>query len=121
MQIELEGIPKSMKASYQARLKSVQRDLARCKKQHKELNSQVSRTALLGRTGQHVFSSDESTSDRTRLLAGTEMLSDGTRRLQETHRIALEAEEQGADVLRNLRGQREQIENAQNTVSVPSL
>ena len=44
------------------------------------------------------------------------MLEDGTRRLQESQRIALETEEQGADILRNLVGQREQIENARNTV-----
>lgn len=55
--------------------------------------------------------------DRTRLLAGTEILQDGSRRLVDSHRIALETEEQGADILRSLRGQREQIENASNTVS----
>jgi hypothetical protein len=32
------------------------------------------------------------------------------------HSIALETEEQGADILRNLRLQREQIENSRNTV-----
>ncbi|KAF8873484.1 vesicle transport v-snare protein vti1 [Infundibulicybe gibba] len=56
-------------------------------------------------------------SDRTRLLVGTEVLSDGSRRLGDSTRIALETEQQGADILRNLRGQREQIENSRDMLS----
>jgi vesicle transport through interaction with t-SNAREs protein 1 len=33
-----------------------------------------------------------------------------------TQRVALEAEDMGADILRNLRGQRETIESARDTV-----
>jgi hypothetical protein len=55
-------------------------------------------------------------SDRTRLLAGTEVLSDGSRRIAESTSIALETETHGADILRTLVGQREQIENSRNTV-----
>jgi vesicle transport through interaction with t-SNAREs protein 1 len=55
-------------------------------------------------------------SDRTRLLQGTATLEDGSRRLADSQRIALETEEQGADILRSLRGQREQIENARDTL-----
>lgn len=56
-------------------------------------------------------------SDRSRLLVGTNTLEDGSRRLVDSTRIALETETQGADILRGLRGQREQIENARDTVS----
>lgn len=56
-------------------------------------------------------------SARTRLLQGTETLSDGSRRLENAQRIALETEDVGADILRNLRGQREQIEHTRDTVS----
>lgn len=50
----------------------------------------------------------------------------GSRRLENAHRIALETEDVGADILRNLRGQREQIEHTRDTVSrmkpgLPSL
>lgn len=55
---------------------------------------------------------------RQRLLKGTATLEDGSRRLQESNRLALETEDLGADILRDLRGQREQIENSRNTVSV---
>lgn len=56
-------------------------------------------------------------SSRARLLQGTETLQDGSRRLDNAHRIALETEDVGADILRNLRGQREQIEHTRDTVS----
>ena len=56
-------------------------------------------------------------SSRTRLLQGTETLQDGSRRLDNAQRIALETEDVGADILRNLRGQREQIEHTRDTVS----
>jgi len=44
------------------------------------------------------------------------MLEGGSRRLQESQRVGLETEVQGADILQNLIGQREQIENARNTL-----
>jgi vesicle transport through interaction with t-SNAREs protein 1 len=55
-------------------------------------------------------------STRARLLQGTETLSDGSRRLDNAQRIALETEDVGADILMNLRRQREQIENTRDTV-----
>ena len=63
------------------------------------------------------YSDDPSAySSRARLLQGTETLSDGSRRLENAQRIALETEDVGADILRNLRGQREQIEHTRDTV-----
>lgn len=111
-----------MKAQYQARLKAAKADLARCKKLSKDNHAQLSRSDLLassGRTGAVATSDDPyaANSDRTRLLAGHETLADGSRRLADSQRIALETEDQGADILRSLRGQREQIESARDTVS----
>ena len=54
---------------------------------------------------------------RSRLLAGTDKLSDGQRRLEESHRVALETEDLGANILGNLYSQRQQIENTRDTVS----
>ena len=108
-----------MRAQYQNRLKTSMTDLSRYKKLSKDAYSQLSRADLFSSTGSAMPTTDEPygpTSDRTRLLAGTAVLEDGTRRLQESQRIALETEEQGADILRSLRGQREQIENARETV-----
>ena len=121
MEIEIQGIPQSIKGSYQTRIKTAKTDLQRYKKLSKDMHATIARSDLLGaRAGMGTPTSDEpygATSDRTRLLAGTTLLEDGTRRLQESQRIALETEEQGADILRSLRGQREQIQNARDTLA----
>ena len=123
MEIEIQGIPQSLRPSYQARIKASKADLTRYKKLSKDVHAQLSRAELLARPG--IGSGGDATSDepygasdRTRLLAGTALLEDGSRRLLESQRIALETEEQGADILRSLRGQREQIQNSRDTVRV---
>lgn len=120
MEIDIQGIPQSLRPMYQTRLRTAKADLSRFKKVSKDLHTQFSRADLLaspGRAG--TPTSDEpygATSDRTRLLAGISTLEDGTKRLQESQRIALETEDQGAEILMNLRVQREQIENTRDTV-----
>ena len=119
MEIEIQGIPQSIRPQYQSRIRSCKADLARYKKLSREMHAQASRADLFSaRAGGAPATSDEpyGSSDRARLLAGTTTLEDGSRRLKESQRIALETEEQGADILRSLIGQREQIENARNTV-----
>jgi Snare region anchored in the vesicle membrane C-terminus/Vesicle transport v-SNARE protein N-terminus len=115
MEIEIQGIPQSIRPQYQTRIRLSKADLAHYKKLSREMHAQASRADLFSRAP---ATSDEpyGSSDRARLLAGTTILEDGSRRLHESQRIALETEEQGADILRNLIGQREQIENARNTV-----
>ena len=119
MEIEIQGIPQSIRPQYQSRIKSCKSDLTRYKKLSKDIHTQLSRADLLGSHSSGPPTSDEpyGTSDRTRLLTGTTVLEDGSRRLQDSQRVALETEEQGADILRSLRGQREQIENARDTAS----
>ena len=95
--------------------------MTKYKKLSKDLHSQAARTDLLGtfnKTGGSLNSDDPygERSDRTRLLAGTQTLSDSSRRINESTSIALETEGHGADILRTLVGQREQIENSRNTV-----
>lgn len=125
MEIEIQGIPQSIRPSYQTRIKSAKADLQRYKKLSKDLHAQAARSDLLSRPGMSPGpSSDDpygTSSDRTRLLAGTALLEDGSRRLMDSQRIALETEEQGADILRSLRGQREQIQNARDTVRTNHL
>ncbi|KAF9813956.1 hypothetical protein IEO21_05392 [Rhodonia placenta] len=122
MEIEIQGIPQSIRPSYAGRIKTAKAELQRYKKLSKDLHAQYSRADLLGsaaRPGMGDALSDDpygTSTDRTRLLAGTAILEDGTRRLQDSQRIALETEEQGTDILRSLRVQREQIENARDTL-----
>lgn len=122
MDIEIQGIPQSVRAQYHTRLRASKADLSRYKKLAADVRGQLARSDLLSiasQPGNYPASDDPygPSSDRTRLLAGTSILEDGTKRLQQSQRIALETEDQGAEILSNLRQQREQIENSRNTVS----
>lgn len=122
LEIEIQGIPQSVKSQYTSRLKQAKADLTKYKKLSKDFHLQAARNDLIGgyRTG--TPRSDDpygEQSDRSRLLLGTERLNDGSRRLTDSTSVALETETYGAEILSNLRGQREQIENARSTVSFP--
>jgi vesicle transport through interaction with t-SNAREs protein 1 len=117
-------MPQSIKPQHQPRIKTAKSLLTQNKQLSKDLHAKLTRSDLFGSVGGRPIgpsSADDpyGTSDRTRLLAGTTLLEDGTRRLQESQRVALETEEQGADILSNLRRQREQIENTRDTVRPP--
>lgn len=65
---------------------------------------------------------DASTMDqRQRLLSGTERLGQSSRRLEESHRLALETEGIGINILSTLKGQRETMLRARDTVSYIGL
>ena len=118
MEIEIQGIPQSIRSQYEMRLRSAKAELARYKKLLQEQHAQLARVDLFSSSKKTLSTSDDpygTNNNRARLLAGTSLLEDGTRRLQESQRLALETEDQGAEILTNLRSQREQIENARNT------
>ncbi len=123
MDIETQGIPQAIRAQYHTRLRTAKAALSTHKKALVDARAQVARSDLLSTSGGAYAPSDDPyggpNSDRARLLAGTTVLEDGTKRLQQSERLALETETQGADILRNLRTQREQIENSRNTVRRP--
>ncbi len=123
MEIEIQGIPQSLRTAYFSRLKAAKSSLVTYKKLLTDSRVALARSELLSSSkssplgaDDYPNSDDPYASDRARLLSGTSLLEDGTKRLQESQRIALETEEQGADILMNLRGQREQIENSRDTV-----
>lgn len=61
---------------------------------------------------------DASTMDqRQRLLSGTERLGQSSRRLEDSHRLALETEGIGINILSTLKGQRETLIRARDTVN----
>ncbi|KAI5115269.1 hypothetical protein M0805_001638 [Coniferiporia weirii] len=119
MEIELQGMPQSIKGPYSTRAKSAKTALTTLKKRAREAHAQGARAELLSDVGGSPFRDAEDggvSGDRARLLSGTQLLEGGSRRLQDAQRIALETEDQGADILRDLRRQREQIENARDTL-----
>lgn len=121
MEVELPSMPVSIRSNYSSRIHTSKTELQKVKRSLKDAQRESQRDELLGgRGGNQPFSDDPYTDDgdqRQRLLKGTETLEDGSRRLDNAHRIALETEDVGADILRNLRGQREQIEHTRDTVS----
>jgi len=122
MEIEIQGMLQSIKPRYQTKVKNSKAELNALKKRTRELHASANRHELLS-TPSNLYGasapSDDpySSSDRSRLLAGTTSLEDSSRRLANSHTIALETEEMGADILRNLRGQREQIEHSRDTLT----
>ncbi|KIL57907.1 hypothetical protein M378DRAFT_171208 [Amanita muscaria Koide BX008] len=119
LEVEIQGIPKSIRPQYATRLKQVKADLTKYKKMSKDTHAQLARSDLLSSFSPRSYPSDDpygERNERTRLLVGTDILNDGSRRLVDSTRVALEAEEQGADILRSLRVQREQIENVRDTL-----
>ncbi|KAJ9105880.1 hypothetical protein QFC20_004215 [Naganishia adeliensis] len=126
MEVELHPMPASIRGPYAARVASSKSDLQKVKKTLKDLQKESQRSDLLGSGGRRGHGdpslADEPYSDndydtRSRLLAGTETLADGSRRLDNAHRIALETEDVGADILRNLHGQRSQLEHTRDTLT----
>lgn len=61
-------------------------------------------------------SDDIALDQRQQLLSGTASLERSSQRLRDSQRIANETENIGANILTDLRGQREQIVNARNTL-----
>ncbi|KAG8977291.1 hypothetical protein FRB90_008838 [Tulasnella sp. 427] len=122
MEVEIQGMPQSIKSKYQSRVKAAKSDLQKWKKQAKDLHLASTRNELFaGRTNASAsddpYADDPARSQRARLLQGNQTLADSTRRLEDSQRIALETEGIGADILTTLRQQRGQIENARDQVS----
>lgn len=130
MDIELQSLPKEERTKKQIQLRSWHSEMNRWKSEAKTLMSTSDRDDLLSRAGGGHTSisiplsptppldgSSYTQAQRERLLKGTDVLEDGQRRLDDSHRIALETEDLGAGILRDLRGQREQIEGTRDTLT----
>ena len=125
MDIEVQGFPQSVRSRFSVQIRGFKQEVQALTK---EVRSGLSSSSAGGARGGYdpAYADDDAdleaagsaTANRQRLLQGTATLEDGTRRLEESNRLALETEDLGADILRDLRSQREQIENSRDTVSV---
>lgn len=78
-------------------------------------SSRADHTAIeMGRADSPSFS--QAQAQRSQLLSASDKLADGQRRLEESQRLALETEDVGAGILRDLRGQRDVLEHTRDTV-----
>src|SRR5258708_34345736 len=105
MEIEIQGIPQSIRPKYQSRIRTSKSDLARYKKLSREMHAQASRADLFSsHNGGAPATSDEPYGSRApvRLLARTTLLQDGPGRLQEWPRNSLWTAGQRVDNLRTL-------------------
>ncbi|KAI8347111.1 t-SNARE [Mortierella sp. GBAus27b] len=120
MELELLNLPTSARTRLQVRYRGYKADLDRLKQTLKRAQSTSRSTAdrdeLLGGASGGVDLDAASMDQRTRLLSGTDRLAESSRRLQDSHRIALETESLGAGILTDLRSQREQIIHTRNTL-----
>lgn len=122
MEVEVRGFPQSVQNKYKVTLRGYKADLERVSKQVRDAAASRGGGAAASandpfQDGGDVEAQQDSTqAQRQRLLQGSATLEDGTRRLEESQRIALETEDLGADILRDLRGQREQIEHSRDTL-----
>ena len=106
MEIEIRGIPQSLRSSYQVCIKASTADLTRYKLRN-DAHAQLSRSelpALPGIGGASTSDEPYGASDRrTRLLTGAALLKD------DSQRIPLETKEPGTVILRALHGHREKF------------
>ncbi|KAJ1551590.1 hypothetical protein HK096_007511 [Nowakowskiella sp. JEL0078] len=112
MEIELQSLAISVRTKLQPRVRIYKDEVKKFKNELKKAASGNERDQLLGRSlrDSHVVDFEvESQDQRSRLLKGTDRLQDGSRRLEDARRLALETEAIGISTLEDLNRQREQI------------
>ncbi|KAL4780728.1 t-SNARE [Aspergillus varians] len=108
MRLEKQNIPSAARSKINTRFRNYSTDVDEAKRKLKSLSDD--RKALFGDRYTD-DPQDEHLEQRQQLLSGTDRLERSSARLQESQRIALETEGVGANVLADLRVQRETIEH----------
>ncbi|BGP01407.1 t-SNARE VTI1 [Rhodotorula toruloides] len=129
MEIEMQTADAMDKQEMQNKLRAHKASLGRHKADLKTLLSSADRDDLLGGSAgraDHVAIEMDSRSEspslgqaqaqRARLMSATDKLAEGQRRLEDSQRIAVETEDVGAGILRDLRTQRDTLEHSRDTL-----
>ncbi|KAJ1799996.1 Vesicle transport V-snare protein [Coemansia sp. RSA 2399] len=120
--LSLQGPTRSRAAprvrQYKADVERLRRDIRKAVSESALGNHDANRRALLGDSAGDIGLEEAAldTDQRSRLLSGNERLAQGSHRLQQSHRLAMETEAVGAGILTDLRSQREQIVNTRDTL-----
>ena len=117
MDMEARSLSGQVRGQLQGRCRKYRDNINHLKADHKKALASVNagkRDELFQGAGDDyaVTSMDQ----RTRLLASTDRLNSSTSRLESSHRTILQTEELGRDVLTNLHGQREQLQNTRDNL-----
>ncbi|KAI8072430.1 snare region anchored in the vesicle membrane C-terminus-domain-containing protein [Gongronella butleri] len=122
MEMELLKIPTGSRAAYQKQVQESKAEMQQLKRDLRQLEADkhaYQRQELFGDLESQVGGEDYDlayTDQRQRLLSGTERLGESSRRLEQSHRMALETEGVGASILSTLKGQRETMTRARDTL-----
>ncbi|GAA5938534.1 v-SNARE domain-containing protein [Sporobolomyces koalae] len=129
MEVEVQTADHSDKQVLQARLREHKAKVNKQKAGLKSLQASADRDDLLSRpAASHTAIEMQSRSpspgatpspayaQHARLLSQTDQLADGQKRLEESHRIAIETEGLGTGILENLRGQRDTLTRTRDTL-----
>ncbi|KAI7899138.1 t-SNARE [Cokeromyces recurvatus] len=127
MEMEILNIPTPSRTRLQAKLRLYKSEAEKLKRDLRRttaiLPKNSDREQLLGgfnsdNNDEGLTDYDASTMDqRQRLLSGTERLGQSSRRLEDSHRLALETEGIGINILSTLKGQRETMVRARDTLA----
>ncbi|CEP22124.1 t-SNARE VTI1 AltName: Full=Qb-SNARE VTI1; AltName: Full=Vesicle transport v-SNARE protein VTI1; AltName: Full=VPS10-interacting protein 1 [Cyberlindnera jadinii] len=108
--IEVQNVQSGARSAYNAKIRSYRSDVDKLKKGLKKLQDDEDRRQLLGSNN---YSKDQ---QRSQLLQSNAALERTSERLRESSRIAAETEQIGSNIMLDLRGQREQLQNSRQTL-----
>lgn len=119
MTIEVQNLPTTQRSSYNTKIRQYKSQIDEVKDKYKKLSDSQDKHELFGsryRDNDDEGADGVSNSQRKQLLNNQSSLERSSQRLQDSHRIALETENIGGNILNDLRSQREQIGGARDTL-----
>lgn len=114
IEFEIPSLAAEFKDHYQSKLRNNKSTLSKLKDETGRLLDSSDRHELLAGSSDSPYYDDQQ--ERQDLLLDVDRMDSTNARLENSHRVALDTEDVGAEILRNLRQQREQIENTHNTL-----
>ncbi|WFD18091.1 t-SNARE VTI1 [Malassezia caprae] len=119
MEIEVQAFPSSVRDRYTDELRALKTSLEKLQRDIRAKQQPASGLGASGLPLDEYHDNDpemgQEDTQRQRLLKGSDILERGTQRLAESTRLALDTEDVGANILQDLRRQREQIEHSRDT------
>ncbi|KAH3686831.1 hypothetical protein WICPIJ_002198 [Wickerhamomyces pijperi] len=108
--IEVQNIQSGARSSFNAKIRQYRSEIDRTKKTLRQLQDDEDRRSLFGAQG------NTREAQRSQLLQSNAILERTSDRLRDSSRIASETEQIGANIMLDLRSQREQLNNSRQTL-----
>ncbi|ABN64924.2 predicted protein [Scheffersomyces stipitis CBS 6054] len=117
MGIEVQNLPTNQRSSYNTKIRQYKSQIDDSKSRLNQLlNSQDKHELFGSRYTDDVEPGSLQDQQRKTLLGNNASLERSSQRLKDSHRVALETESIGGNILNDLRSQRDQISGARNTL-----